>query len=82
MNSWEEEGLRLYGLVVCIVVDIKYDNGLLWVFFVLVMNLWYRSFFLLESVVLLVSDSGWLYELLGFMILSVFFCMVFIWFDR
>lgn len=60
-----EEGLRLYGLVFFIVVDIKYDNGWLRVFIILVINLWYGSSYLLESVVSLVSNSVWVYELLG-----------------
>ena len=35
----EEEGLKLYGLVVCTAVDTKHDNGWSWVSIISAINL-------------------------------------------
>ena len=69
LNGREELGLTLKGLVTCTVVDTKHDNGWSRVFVILAINLWHICPCLLDSVVSLASDSAWLYELLGYMIL-------------
>ena len=55
LNGREELGLTLKGLFACTVR----------VFVILAINLWHMCSRLLDSVVSLVSDSAWLYELLG-----------------
>ena len=64
LNGREELGLTLKGLFAFTVR----------VFVILAINLWHMYSRLLDSVVSLVSDSAWLYELLGYMILSSLFC--------
>lgn len=84
LNGQQEEGLRLYGLVFCTAEDTKHDNGLSRVAVISVINLWHRTprRSLLESIVSLASDGARLYELLGYMISSTFFCTDFILSDR
>ena len=74
LSGREEPGLTLKESVTCTVVDTKHDNGWSRVFVISAINFWRVCSRLLDSIVSLASDGAWLYELLGYIILSALFC--------